>query len=302
MNLRQLELFVAVAESKSFSRGAELIHLTQSTVSQHIAALEDEVGARLFDRTTQGALLTPAGKVFLRHARRVLSEQEQLLEEMAAFHGQTRGQLRIGASNIPANYLVPSLLPKLAEQHPGISVHMQSGTSREMLNKLLEGEVELSISGSRPESDKLECKKLTDDVLVLIVAPSHPWCQRQEIALEELPTQPLIVRERGSGSERALLQELQRIGFATARLQIAARLGSNEAVRRVVAGGYGYAFVSVRSVQRELDSGELCTLPVSGLTVERQFWLVQRRGRTLSPAALAFSELLLQSCQTGRQE
>jgi len=299
MNLRQLDLFVAVAETRSFSRGAEIICLTQSTVSQHIAALEEEVNTKLFDRTQQGALLTAGGEVFLRHARRILSERDQLFQGMAAFNGQSGGELQIGASNIPATYLIPPLLPHLAELHPGISINMQSGDSQEVIGRLLNAEVELAIVGSAPENRKLESVALASDVLVLIVAPQHRWSGQGMISLDDLVEEPLVARESGSGSELALLRELQRVNFNVGKLQIAARLGSNEAVRQVVAKGYGCAFVSERSVQRELESGELRQVSVGGMRVERHFWLARLRGRTPSPAAVAVSELLFETFNPG---
>jgi DNA-binding transcriptional LysR family regulator len=295
MNLRQLELFVAVAETKSFSRGADIICLTQSTVSQHIAALEDEVATRLFDRTQKGALLTSGGQVFLRHARRVLAERDLLLQEMTSFSGLQKGQLLIGASSIPANHLIPAVLPQLASLHPGVSITMQSGDSQGILQRLLNAEFDLAVVGSCPVNDKLEFTALASDLLILIVGAQHRWRQRTEVTLEELRDEPLVARESSSGSQQALLRELQRLSFNVEHLKIAARLGSNEAVRQVVAAGYGCAFVSERSVRRELQSGELCQVAVAGMRVARHFWLVSLRGRTLSPAAAAVAELLLGS-------
>ncbi len=295
MNLRQLDLFVAVAETKSFSRGAEIICLTQSTVSQHIAALEEEVSTKLFDRTQKGALLTAGGQVFLRHARRILAERDQLFVGMASFKGLSGGTLQIGASNIPANHLLPPLLPRLAELHPGISISMQSGNSQGIIESLLNAEVELAVVGSCPENRKLEYHALTSDLLVLIVGRNHPWNGRGMISLEDLTREPLIAREQSSGSEQALQKELQRINFRVEKLRVAARLGSNEAVRQVVASGYGCAFVSERSVLRELESGELGQVSVGGMRVERHFWLARLRGRTPSPAATAVADLLLDS-------
>lgn len=121
MNLRQLELFVAVAESGSFSRGAENTMRTQSTVSQQIAALEAEFGLRLFDRTGRGVELTEGGRLLLEQARRVLTEMAALKQTMARFQGLEETLLTIGASNIPATYLVPRLLPELARCHPGLT-------------------------------------------------------------------------------------------------------------------------------------------------------------------------------------
>ncbi len=292
MTLRQLELFIAVAETGSFSRGAEAIYLTQSTVSQHVSSLEEEVGTRLLDRDRNGAFLTAAGQVFLQHARRILAERDLLLQALAAFTGLEEASLDIGASNIPANHLIPAILPVLAKQHPGIALTVQTGDSREMLDKLLSAEVELAVVGSRSGDKRIMSLPLVSDLLVLVVGPQHLWWQRQEISVEELTAALFVMREAGSGSEQALQEEFRRLGVVVEDLTVAARLGSNEAVCRTVASGFGCAFVSERSVQRELQTGELWRVSVTGMRVGRQFWLASLRGRTPSPAAQAVAELL----------
>lgn len=295
MNLRQLELFVAVVETGSFSRGAEAALLTQSTVSQHIATLESEVELQLLDRTGQGVVLTHAGELFLQHARQVLAECDTLRQAMAGFRGLQQTSLTVGASNVPANYLIPAILPRLAVEHPGIALTVQTGDSREMLEDLLADAVELAVVGNRSDDKGIDFLPLTGDLLVLAVNTQHPWSRCKSIALDDLERSPLIVRESGSGSGHALQQALQQAGFDPDRLQVAVRLGSNEAVRQAVLGGFGAAFLSEISIQQELKREELVKVPVIGLTVKRQFWLVTRNRRTASPAALAFATLMQES-------
>ncbi|HEY5673820.1 MAG TPA: selenium metabolism-associated LysR family transcriptional regulator [Malonomonas sp.] len=295
MTLRQLELFVAVAETGSFSRAAERVRLTQSTVSQHIISLEAEVGTQLLDRDRNGAQLTSGGEVFLQHARRVLAERDLLQQALAAFNGLEAARLTIGASNIPANYLIPDVLCRLGELYPGIALTMQSGDSGEILAKLVAAEIELAVVGSRSADPQIHFTPLARDLLVLVVGPQHPWWQRQVISLAELQSGRFVVREAGSGSELALQNELQRVGLDRQKLSVAARLGSNEAVCRTVAAGFGCAFVSERSIRRELAAAELCQVEVTGMKVERQFWLATLSGRSASPAASAVVELLLKT-------
>lgn len=295
MTLRQLELFVAVVETGNFSRAAEKIRLTQSTVSQHISALEAEVGSRLLDRDRNGAFLTAAGQLFLQHARRIIAERDLLLQSLAAFNGLEEVRVSLGASNIPGTYLIPPLLPRLAQQYPGLSLNMCSGDSRSILAALAAAEIELAVVGSRLDDNKFSFTLLTSELLVLVVGAGHRWWQCEEISLAELQAASFVGREAGSGSEQALLKELQRLGVNCDELNFAVRLGSNEAVLRAVASGFGCAFVSERSVQRELATGELHRVAVSGLQIERQFWLAKLRGRTPSPAATAVAELLLQA-------
>lgn len=295
MNLHQLELFIAVVETGSFSRGAEFSLLTQSTVSQHIAALESEVGLRLLDRTGRGIVLTHAGELFLQHARKVLAECDALHQGMAAFSGLRQARLTIGASNIPANYLIPAILPHLFAENPGIALNMQVGDSRAMVDRLLSNDVELAVVGSRNDDRGVEYLPLASDLLVLAVSAKHPWSRCTTISLDELTESPLIVRENGSGSDQALRLALQQAGFNPARLQIAVRLGSNEAVRQTLLSGFGAAFLSEISIRQELKRGELVKVVVDGFAVRRQFWLVTRCRRTASPAALAFAALMQES-------
>jgi len=293
--LRQLEVFVAVVETGSFSRGAEVASLTQSTVSQHIAALEGEVGLRLMDRTGQGVLLTGAGELFLRHARQVLAERDTLRQAMNGFHGLQKAELIVGASNIPANYLVPAILPRLVAEHPGIALTLQTGDSRAILDQLLADSIELAVVGSRGNDRGLYFTPLADDLLVLAVNARHPWGRCSALTLDDLVASPLVVRENGSGSDQALRRALHQAGFDPDRLQVAARLGSNEAVRQAVISGFGAAFLSEISIRQELQRGELVKVPVSGFSVPRQFWLATRIRRTASPAARVFSALM-QEC------
>ena len=292
MNLRQLKLFVALAETGSFSQAAERMSLTQSTVSQHVAGMEREVEIRLIDRTGKGAVLTAAGSLFLTHARRVLAEQENLLQAMTSFQGLQQAQLLIGASNIPANYLVPRILKRLEDIHPGIILNMLAGDSREMLDSLTSFEIELAVIGSRRTVKDVDFISLASEQLLLVVGKAHPWHGREQIALDELASAPIVLRETGSGSGEALHRALQASGFDPARLRVAAHLGSNEAVRQTVSSGFGCAFLSPLSIRRELAAGDLWKIDVEGLAVQRELWLATLKSRTLSPAAEVFCTLL----------
>lgn len=292
MNLHQLEIFIAISETGSFSRGAERVSLNQSTVSQHIAALEGEVDAQLFDRTGKGVVLTASGQLFLKHARRILAERDTLFESMSGIQALDNARLTIGASNIPANYLIPQLLPTLAAQHPGILLTMQTGDSLDMLGRLLSAEVELVIVGNRTGHKQIDYIPLHRDLLVLIVGSKHPWRQQGRVTLDELMEGSFVVRESGSGSGQTIERSLRNVGLEPSRLKIAARLGSNEAVQQAIAAGVGCAFVSELSIAARQKSREIFKVEVEGLTVERDLWLAKLRTRSVSVAAQAFIDLL----------
>lgn len=293
MTLRQLELFVAVAESGSFSRGGELMSLTQSTVSQHIAALEEEFNIRLLDRTGKGVVLTAGGEVFFEQAQRVLAAGRQLRQKMGRFVGLEDAPLALGASNIPANYLLPELLPRLHLCYPGISLRMTMGDSRQIIEAVRTQQVELGLVGGRTEDDTFNFTPIMTDMLILIVGADHPLRGEGHISLRQLFEQGLVVREPGSGTYQNLQKALLKAGCDPASLNILVRLGSNEAVRRTVAAGFGCAFVSDLSAKDSLQRGELYRIEVDGLHIVRQLWLVELRARTSSPAVQAVKQLVL---------
>lgn len=293
MTLRQLELFIAVAESGSFSQGGERLSLTQSTVSQHIAALEEEFGARLIDRTGRGVFLTIGGELFLQQARRIIAEVGNLRQTMNSFLGLKDITLTIGASNIPANYLLPNLLAQIRKKYPGISLNVTAGDSRQILNAVKEQQVEIGFIGARVEDPAFDFLPVCVDRLILIVGASHPLRKSSSITLDELFEQELIIREPGSGTYQNLEQALIRAGRDPGKLKILARLGSNEAVRRTVATGLGCAFVSDLSVQEDLEKGEVYQVNIHDLQIERQLWLSTLHYRTCSPAAQALISLIL---------
>lgn len=293
MNLKQLEVFIAVAESGSFSRAAELTFLTQSTVSQHILSLEKEYDLKLLDRTGKGALLTEAGKLLLVHARRVVEEARDVSTALTRFRGLSEVDLKVGGSNIPACYMIPECIPAFRDKHPGVIITLLQGDSRETLERLKREEVEFALVGTRFTEKKIVYKPLALDKISLVVPAGHPWSGRDFILPEELVTEPLIFREPGSGTDRTLRDELVKAGFAPQHLKIAMCLGSNEAVKQAILNGGGISFLSELSVRRECERGEMAIVRVRGLDVWRHFYLVTLWGRELAPAAKAFVDTIL---------
>ncbi len=292
MNLKQLEIFLAVAETGSFSRGAEATFITQSTVSQHISSLENDFGVKLLDRTGRGALLTEGGKVLFQHARQVIADVQAINRAMRRFKGVEDVELRIGGSNIPANYMIPELLPVLIERFPTLRLTLIQGDSRDILDKLAREEVELGVVGSRFDEEGFAFTPLGRDEISLVVNRSHPWRGRKWVELAELAGAPLVLREPGSGTGKTVADALAEAGISPRELKVTAYLGSNEAVKNAVMSGLGISFVSELSVKGELEREELAIVPVKGLRISRHFYLASRAGRELSPAAKAFAKVI----------
>jgi DNA-binding transcriptional LysR family regulator len=298
MNLKQLEVFIAVADCCSFSRAAEMTFLTQSTVSQHIASLENEFALKLLDRTGKGALLTEAGKILLLHARRIIVEAQDLQLTLNRFKGLDEAFLKLGGSNIPGSYMIPGFIPLFHQQNPGVTITLFQGDSRETLERLKREEVELAIIGSRFDGEGFLYTPLTTDKISLVVNANHRWNGREKILPEDIVNEPLIFREPGSGTDRTVRAALASAGFAAEQLNVKTYLGSNEAVKQAILGGGGVSFVSEMSVRKECERGELFMVKIEGVDISRRFYLVSRLGRELSPAADSFASLIAESYQT----
>ncbi|MCM0081504.1 LysR family transcriptional regulator [Geomonas sp. Red32] len=292
MNLKQLEVFINVAETGSFSKGAEATFLTQSTVSQHISALEEEFGLRLLDRTGKGALLTEGGKLLLGRARKILECSSEITAAMARFKGVEEANLSVAGSSIPGEYMIPAALPHLMECYPGLVINVLQGDSRKVLRMLISGEVELGIVGGKFDEDGIDLTPFATDELVLIAPAFHSWRKSTTVAISELVDQPFILRESGSGTGWAALETLRGAGIDPGQLRVSAQLGSNEAIKQAVMAGAGISFVSALSVQRELTEGALIRLPVAGVKMEREFFIATRRDRELSPGGAVFCKVM----------
>jgi DNA-binding transcriptional LysR family regulator len=294
MNLKQLEVFLAVAETGSFSRAAQATFITQSTVSQHISSLEAQFGLKLLDRTGKGVFPTAGGKILLEHARQIVSKAREVPLFMKRFKGLEDAFLKMGASNIPGNYLIPAALSAFFERYPGVACTILLGDSRETLDRLQNEEIEIGIIGTFFDEKGIDFEPLGRDKIVLVVKGNHPWAGRKSIRPKELLSERYIIRESGSGTEKTVREALVKAGIEPSQMKVRASLGSNEAVKQAVINGIGAAFISEMSIQKELTQREVAVVKVQGLTISRSFFLVRRLRRDLSPPARALGNLLME--------
>ncbi|PYO38195.1 MAG: LysR family transcriptional regulator [Candidatus Rokuibacteriota bacterium] len=288
MDLRQLEIFVKVAEFGSFSKAAEALYLTQPTVSEHIRTLEDEVGVRLLDRLGRGAAITRAGQLLLSYAQRMLALSREARQAMDGFQGRMSGELLIGASTIPGEYVLPAMIGRFKEKYPDISITLLIGDSQTAVDWVAEGRAELGVVGARLSHRGVDYKELMPDEVVVVVPGTHPWHGRKQIALEELRSEPLLIRERGSGTRAALEGALAEAGMDLGSFRIVGEMGSTQAIKQAVKAGVGVSLVSKRAVEEECKSGLLWCLRVKDLKVTRSFHLATHKERSRSPLAEAF--------------
>lgn len=290
MTLRQCEVFLAVARERSFSRAAERIHLSQPTLSEHVAELEKELGAPLFLRRGREVTLTEAGRVFHPRAARVVLAAEEARQAVADVGGLVRGSLIVGASTTPGIYVLPAAIAAFRARHPGIELTLHIANSRTIEERVRANELDLGVVGGHVLGAGERCLAAgLDDELILIVPPGHPWARRREVPVAGLAEQPLLMREEGSATRYVTERALQQAGV---RARAAMELGHTEAIKQAVMAGLGVAVVSIHAVRGELETGRLVALPVRGLQLRRHFHVIHDQERSLTASAGAFLRLL----------
>lgn len=293
MDFRRLEVFVKVYLLKSFSRAGQALYLSQPTVSEHIRLLEEDLGLTLFDRQGKEVLPTPAGRLLYQYANQLMALRQDSLRAMKQFRDLGTGDLLIGGSNIPGQYLLPGLLGRFKDRFPKIRIRLLIGDTQNIQNKLLEGAIELGLVGAQVDHRQISCHMLTTDELVCIASPQQVKDRQKALDSQALLALPFILREKGSGTRKALEQALKKIDLDIKDLQVVAEMGSNEAIRQAVKAGVGISIISRRAVLEDLEQGRLQELKIKKFPLIRNFYLIHLKQRTLSPLAEAFREFIL---------
>jgi DNA-binding transcriptional LysR family regulator len=290
--LPHLDTFARAAELGNFTAAARDLGLTQAAVSQRIHTLEQALGVPLFSRQGGRVLLTEAGHRLYPYAQRLLALQQEAREAVTGHRDPPGGELTLAASSIPGEHLLPALLSAYRRKHPHVQVRATVADSDAVLDDVAHGRAHLGLVGKKGDSPHLEYRCFACDTLVLAVPPDHPWGGRKRIPLGQLCEYPLILREEGSGSRACLEQALARAGKSLRDLNVGLELGSNEAIKEAVAQGLGLAVLSSRAVEKELRSGQLHALQVTGLPLLREMFVVWDRRRVLPIPARLFLDVL----------
>ena len=248
----RLVVFRAVAEQSSFRKAAEELYLTQPAVSLQIKALEEDLGVQLFDRSGTQAKLTPAGRILLEHARRSSDMLAEAEDRIAALNGDHAGGLTLGASTTIAQYVLPRLLGEFCVEHPRVFPTLISGNTEQIVQAVVEQKIVLGLIEGPPRSRDVKTERFLEDELVLIVPAAHEWAERGSVAVDEITTAPLLMRERGSGTRRILELALERTGVKRRELRVVMELDSSEAIKSAVEAGLGVGFISHWAMAKDM--------------------------------------------------
>lgn len=284
MNLNYLQTLLAVQEYGSFSAAARQIGLTQPAVSLQIQALEEDVGSQLVVRDARTCELTAAGLALIDFAQEVFERLRQTRVLLSQLTGDISGLVRLGASNIPGEYILPPLMANFLQLHPQVKFELEIGDSEQIYNWLESKRIDFGIVGQRQEGMKYDYTHLADDELLLTVPTGHPWAG-QEVKPAQLADYPFVNREPGSGTRASYEKALRQLGVGPDSLWTVFNGGSTTSVLTAVLAGMGYAFCSKWALKNGLALGQLATARVAGLTMQRGFYVVTNPNRFRTLAA-----------------
>ena len=292
-DLRQLEIFRKVVELRSFSKAAEAVFLAQASVSERISNLENLVGTRLLDRLGRKVVPTKAGELLYKHAGALLEMKQAAVQELQDFLGLKRGEIHIGGSTIPGEYILPKVLGLFRNENPLVSVVLTIADTKKIEKLVLESNLELGVIGSRSPHKELVHHKLWQDELVLVLPTEHRWAHKSKVSVEELSEEPFIMREFGSGTLKIMEEYLRSYrSEAVNSLNVVARLGTSTAVKEGIKSGLGVSILSKRAIETETKAGLLKALEIRGLSMPRDFYLIRDKRRTASPLSRAMLDFL----------
>jgi DNA-binding transcriptional LysR family regulator len=286
VQLSDLNAFVQVASERSFSKAAKKLHRTQPAVSQAIRRIEDELGDRLFDRTSRNGALTEAGLLLQEHATRLLrlaGEAEAAIRELQQVR---RGRVVIGANEAAVHSLLPAV-QRFATEHPSAHVEVRRVPSRQIATELLERSLDFGVLTFQPAEKGLQSISLGGDELVMLTHPGHPLAGRKRVTIEEFGRQTVIAHNDPSPARDRVLRLYER-RHASLNIQIA--LPSLDGIKRAVEMGLGVAVLPRRCALTEIARGQLVAIRIPELSSPRTVRLVYRRGGEFSHAATAFLE------------
>jgi DNA-binding transcriptional LysR family regulator len=242
---------------------------------------------------------TRAGEILYKYARRMLILKREAGQTLERYRGKMSGDLELGGSTIPGQYILPSLIGRFRENFPDIFIKLLIGDTMKITTMVLDGQLELGVVGAKIKSNKLQFKQLFDDELVLAVSPNHRWAKRSAIRLEELPEAPFIMREQGSGTRMTMLEIFEQAGLDSQEFKVVAEMGSTDAIRQAIKAKVGVSILSRRAIADELQFEQLCHVPVKGLSLARHFYLVTHNKRSRSPVGQAFVDYLIENRDSG---
>ena len=292
MDIKQLEAFVYVVETCSFSKAGQLLHLTQPTISSHISALERELKITLIVRTTKETYPSAAGKLLYGYAKEILNMRENAIQAIQVFSQEMRGTITVAASTIPGQYYLPKLLQGFREKYPDIKFNIQMTDSADVVDQVTARTAEVGFTGTEISAPKCVYREFTDDRLV-VITPNEPRFRQyvgKGFPIRQLLQETFISREQGSGTRRETEAFLKELGIDPRELQTAVEVRSTESIKKMVSEGMGVAVISKSACEDYCQFGMVLAFDFDNISLRRKLYILKHKNSILSPIAQVFYE------------
>ena len=284
MEDHKLKVFCTVAETKSFSKTSEIIHLTQPAVSLQIQALEELYETKLFDRSSSTVTLTPSGEILYRFSKDILALYAELSKEIGKITGLIKGSITIGASTTIGSYVLPNVIVDFKKTHPKIKVNVLIGNTKRVVDLLNSGVVDLGLVEGETARHKVKMEPVIVDELSIIIPPFHQWAKKKVVSILEITKEPFIIREEGSGTRQMIEKYLLAHGINVSDMRIALVIGGTESIKAAVESGMGISIVSKWAARKEVKYGTLKMINIKEEKMLRNFSLITQKNAVLSHA------------------
>ena len=299
MEFKQLEAFVAVVDYGSFSEAARKLYLTQPTISAHIRSLEEELHARLIIRTTKKLTITTKGYQLYDSVFRILDIRNNLLEN---FTGSRKQIIDLAASTIPSSYLLPELLAGFGRMYPDVYFHSWQTDSSGAINRVLDGTVDLALTGQNTGDDSCVFIPFCQDNMVIATPVNDHYLnlkqKEQSVVFQDFIKDPVIIREKGSGTKKEMDIFLENAGIEPSSLNVVARMNDLESIKKSIVNGLGFSILSARSVVDLQKTKQILLFPLEESAHKRSFYIVYSKNRILKSHVRQFIHYVKEYYQT----
>lgn len=282
MEFKQLQSFVEVINYQSFTKAADKLFISQPTVSAHINQLEDELNTKLILRTTKSISLTEKGLEVYDYATKILGLKTRMLEACSV---QPKNIIHIGASTIPSAYILPNILQEFGSITPDTYFSIHQSDSQGIINGLKEGLFDIGMIGMKPEDDEIKYIPLCQDNMVIITPVNDHFLElkyENKYTIRDLLSEPIIMREAGSGSKKTADRFLEKLGIKDDDINVVARINDQEAIKNMVASGLGISIVSELAVSNLLAEKRVLDFPLDKKYSGRQIYLIHKKDYILN--------------------
>lgn len=284
MDLKQLDIFVAVAKHQSFSKAAKELFLTQPTVSAHIQNLEKELNTVLVNRNNKIITLTRPGEILFEHAIYILNNCKRAIYDIKEYEGKIEGFIDIACSSIPETYVLPDFLKIFSSEYPNVKFNISHYDSKYAISEILNERINFGLVGSKSNNEQVEYIDLIDDELVLIT-PCDIFIDNNNgyIDLAQIVNLNFIMRKEGSGTQNLVVNKLKDNNININQLNTIAYIESNEAIKELVRFGLGVSFVSYNSIIDSVTSNKINFYRIKDISFDRKFYFIYSKKKTFTP-------------------